>query len=145
MNQCNGICKNGKQCSRMLKSGHLCKQHFKGECSICLDTDKNDLIKTSCGHFFHDSCLQEWKQFNNTCPLCRYIISEAKQHKVSFQLIITPDNPNDVFSIYLTESLTNANDMHLIINRFYNVLIQDNRFKHIIETKQSYDISISLS
>ncbi|KAL8511358.1 hypothetical protein ACS0TY_017958 [Phlomoides rotata] len=44
------------------------------ECSICLsefepDSEVNHL---SCGHVFHNMCLEKWLNFwNTTCPLCR--------------------------------------------------------------------------
>jgi hypothetical protein len=37
-------------------------------CSICLEPSEKT---TSCGHFFHHTCISKWKQVINTCPNCR--------------------------------------------------------------------------
>ena len=45
------------------------KKHY---CSICLDKNKQKIIKLNiCKHKFHKICIEEWIQNNNTCPLCR--------------------------------------------------------------------------
>ena len=43
------------------------------DCSICLCDmeDKSKMVKTSCGHCFHTTCIDTWLNRNNTCPLCR--------------------------------------------------------------------------
>lgn len=42
-------------------------------CSICLDPVKSKSEKTvlTCAHVFHSSCIVEWLQRSNRCPLCR--------------------------------------------------------------------------
>lgn len=42
-------------------------------CSICLEELVGSLkvMKTSCGHSFHEKCLQEWFKKDHTCPICR--------------------------------------------------------------------------
>ena len=42
-------------------------------CSICLDSVKksSDRRVLTCAHVFHSSCIAEWLQRNNRCPLCR--------------------------------------------------------------------------
>ena len=46
-------------------------EHSK-ECCICLDTiDPMVMYGTKCKHFFHEMCLQRWKQTKESCPLCR--------------------------------------------------------------------------
>ncbi len=46
--------------------------NYNKECSICLvyilHTKKNVL---DCGHTFHMKCINEWKKFSQTCPICR--------------------------------------------------------------------------
>ena len=44
------------------------------ECSICADTEPDDLarITLACGHTFHCKCAIEWFRYENvTCPNCR--------------------------------------------------------------------------
>jgi hypothetical protein len=44
-----------------------------GDCPICLcDIIHPNCSRTLCGHFFHETCLNTWKNTGNTtCPLCR--------------------------------------------------------------------------
>ena len=39
-------------------------------CSICLENINSECI-TKCKHVFHNECINEWKKYNNKCPLCR--------------------------------------------------------------------------
>ena len=49
------------------------EDNLLNECSICLENYKKDdmIIILSCDHNFHESCLKEWSQNNNSCPHCR--------------------------------------------------------------------------
>jgi len=50
------------------------KVTFKNEtCSICLDnyTHNQRVGILSCGHAFHNTCINQWLGYQNTCPLCR--------------------------------------------------------------------------
>lgn len=59
-------------------------------CSICLSevraTRANPPLR--CGHVFHSSCLEEWKnQGKNTCPVCRRVIDATR-----FKVVVTIQN-----------------------------------------------------
>ena len=43
------------------------------DCVICFEEIENssDLIKTPCGHTFHNACLTPWFMSKDTCPMCR--------------------------------------------------------------------------
>ena len=43
------------------------------DCVICFEQIENqcDIIKTPCGHTFHNSCLTPWFMTKDTCPMCR--------------------------------------------------------------------------
>ena len=41
------------------------------ECSICMNDIESDWQTTNCNHIFHNKCLSEWLEVNNSCPLCR--------------------------------------------------------------------------
>jgi len=47
------------------------------ECVICFEPLQPSVdltlcvVKTQCNHYFHNNCLFEWIQINNTCPVCR--------------------------------------------------------------------------
>lgn len=47
------------------------KIDIESECSICLETNNTDIIKTPCGHIFNRVCLKKWFETKNDCPLCR--------------------------------------------------------------------------
>jgi len=45
------------------------------ECSICSGDSQEDVVRLkTCGHSYHSSCLTEWINKNNSCPLCRVTI-----------------------------------------------------------------------
>jgi len=48
-------------------------QSLNEECSICMDLENNNTwIKLSCGHKFHSSCITQWLNTHQTCPICRH-------------------------------------------------------------------------
>eukprot|EP00928_Gymnodinium_smaydae_P081933 TRINITY_DN65363_c0_g1_i1.p1 TRINITY_DN65363_c0_g1~~TRINITY_DN65363_c0_g1_i1.p1 ORF type:complete len:381 (+),score=56.06 TRINITY_DN65363_c0_g1_i1:63-1145(+) len=49
-------------------------------CAICRDqfAVNDELRRLPCGHEFHDGCVLTWLQSNNTCPICRCKMPEAK-------------------------------------------------------------------
>ena len=51
------------------------------ECSICMDNAIQGAVVTSCGHRFHQSCIQEWfrQSRNRSCPYCRTSVTELTQ------------------------------------------------------------------
>lgn len=53
------------------------------ECAICKEDDGKPWLKTSCGHYFHDSCwygIQENEMQIRKCPMCR---SEQKNQTIT--------------------------------------------------------------
>ena len=40
-------------------------------CTICLDDEKEDLIKLNCNHIYHRECITKWISTNDSCPICR--------------------------------------------------------------------------
>jgi hypothetical protein len=46
----------------------------KPNCCICItDININELtLMLPCGHLFHDPCVVNWLEKNNTCPVCRF-------------------------------------------------------------------------
>lgn len=41
------------------------------DCPICMTDITFSPKKMSCGHVFHEKCINEWKSIKNTCPICR--------------------------------------------------------------------------
>jgi tRNA A-37 threonylcarbamoyl transferase component Bud32 len=47
-------------------------QHREEDCTICLEKINNNYHKTSCNHYFHNNCINSWKNTGqNSCPNCR--------------------------------------------------------------------------
>lgn len=46
-------------------------------CPICIEdiTRKDKSILLKCGHIHHEQCLNIWKTYSRTCPMCRAPIS----------------------------------------------------------------------
>lgn len=53
-------------------------------CSICLK--KKIDITTLCNHQFHNKCLSEWLNINNSCPICR--TKNPIQKNIKYKFII---------------------------------------------------------
>ncbi|KAI3719828.1 hypothetical protein L6452_20733 [Arctium lappa] len=49
-----------------------CASSKDDECLICLEeyTDENPRITTKCSHHSHLSCILEWQQRSELCPVC---------------------------------------------------------------------------
>ena len=48
------------------------------KCTICLMeiSEGMDCISMPCDHLFHDKCVTHWLKIHNTCPLCRFELSD---------------------------------------------------------------------
>jgi E3 ubiquitin-protein ligase DOA10 len=55
---------------------------FKNEdqCAICLGeyTEESEVTPLPCDyrHYFHTQCIESWFERNNTCPLCKKVITK---------------------------------------------------------------------
>lgn len=52
-----------------------------GECCCCQEDFGPDLeiVRTTCGHYYHKECLVEWLKLAKTCPLCRCDLDAGKK------------------------------------------------------------------
>jgi hypothetical protein len=39
-----------------------------------VENDGKRVAELKCSHIFHESCLQEWIEKQDTCPMCRELI-----------------------------------------------------------------------
>lgn len=47
------------------------------ECPICMETiQKQNFVKTECGHFYHKKCIYKHLLIMNSCPICRKLIMD---------------------------------------------------------------------
>lgn len=75
------------------------------KCGICLQLF-SDPTTLSCNHTFCRSCINNWKNKNNTCPLCRKYITDYKSDKKI---------QNQIYDLVINEC-TNCYRSHKIID-----------------------------
>lgn len=54
---------------------------MRAQCIICQELFENDdqvISAISCGHTFHNHCLNQWLENGNTCPSCRVLVDKRK-------------------------------------------------------------------
>ena len=51
----------------------------KKNCVICMEDFKNGDVTTNlpCLHMFHTNCIQSWLKTQNTCPICKFKLTQA--------------------------------------------------------------------
>lgn len=82
-------------------------------CSICLQYD--DLTPlSSCGHFFHTSCISQWYERSRSCPVCRGVVLRRDIAELVFT---DPNKTNITKDSLLMISVKNNNI------RFFNELL----------------------
>ncbi|XP_013102647.2 E3 ubiquitin-protein ligase TRAIP [Stomoxys calcitrans] len=76
-------------------------------CPICTDDvrETEEVDSTNCGHIFHSSCLEQWKERNSTCPQCRH--KNPSTHKLFF-IINDSDDETQVENSDLTAKLESS-------------------------------------
>lgn len=49
------------------------KDHMHDDCHICLDAIDfgAQIVRLTCNHAFHRSCIHTWLKLKRTCPICR--------------------------------------------------------------------------
>uniref|UniRef100_A0A914Z6V4 RING-type domain-containing protein n=1 Tax=Panagrolaimus superbus TaxID=310955 RepID=A0A914Z6V4_9BILA len=63
-------------------------------CIICLEIiNSNFITLKTCGHVFHDGCLQHWLTMSKFCPLCRIKTKENQMLKLFFEETPMVDAP----------------------------------------------------
>ena len=50
-------------------------------CAICLEDfgPKAKAKQLPCEHLFHESCVIEWLERHNSCPVCRFALASEKR------------------------------------------------------------------
>ena len=55
-------------------------QCFIANCSICQETFQNTQVRIlQCGHMFHNTCYETWRNSGTTCPACRNDLSPPQR------------------------------------------------------------------
>ncbi len=73
----------------------------ENNCSICWNELIDDLSKLSCNHIFHNSCIENWKNYQPNCPYCRAPINNDIPilPKYYFDDIIQDDGPVELLTV----------------------------------------------
>ena len=143
--QCKGVCKNGQRCKKQILKAEYCKIHYEGECSICISNIRDCKSKrTSCGHFFHESCLEEWLNRDNTCPICRTEIGKHKHY--IYEMRVTPDRSNPItYELHLSQNIHNSSPDDMIsalVDEFVELIRDDEEFGAIISNHESFEVHL---
>mmetsp|Transcript_4253 Transcript_4253/g.7552 ORF Transcript_4253/g.7552 Transcript_4253/m.7552 type:complete len:383 (+) Transcript_4253:2-1150(+) len=68
-----------------------------GECSVCLrclaDDDGEGLLRLSCNHTFHVSCITYWLSTRSACPMCRATVPTLRSCVHIKQKEVSPVSP----------------------------------------------------
>ncbi len=95
------------------------------ECCVCLENiyTEYELCSLSCGHKFHDKCMEKYKDFSEkySCPLCRTELikpdvgyATAINKLISKKSSFTYYNPNETKATYEIEMDSNLTPSKLI-------------------------------
>lgn len=87
---------------------------MKIECTVCLEKIQATALSISCGHLFHEACLQGWGSRDQHCPICRQAFSAAQYRIIYLTNEATRDSILDstIVTSYrdLQEDLLSAQD-----------------------------------
>jgi len=56
-----------------------------GTCCICHEqyNERKAIVKTPCGHYMHQQCLEPWLRVSRNCPMCRADVEAAYKNPVA--------------------------------------------------------------
>jgi len=123
-NLCKIITKTGKVCKKYKQKN--CESCFVHKtCSICFEQVSNQ-TKLNCGHFYCKNCISKWIYYeqNDTCPLCRTIVSDVEYNNAFEHCINTKLVSIMVFLEYTISDNSLINYIQEIVlddTHFYNV------------------------
>ncbi len=85
-------------------------------CSICIRSLKDNIKKLNCGHEFHQNCIQQWLNKNNTCPICRQKHNEYNYVKSS---IIFQSQNTVLPHLILQSNIRNSSNIQITLPVHY--------------------------
>ena len=72
------------------------------ECPVCLDPLSNQpTTKLKCDHIFHITCIDEWKERSNTCPMCRKAIDITNMASNNYPLFFPYRNMTKCYVAFM--------------------------------------------
>lgn len=88
--RCQGQTKHHTQCKKhACANDNYCTQHRNmyrleqpADCCICTEPMQGQIRPTKCGHYMHESCLQQWLSSHISCPVCRQTLKATSRETV---------------------------------------------------------------
>lgn len=95
------------------------------KCVICLNdtTEQTGIVKTSCGHFYHFKCATNWLIKNDSCPMCRKILTENEQIREIWQ---DTKNKYEQEILYLERREEDNEDIH-----YQTIIVYESKIKEL--------------
>lgn len=103
---------------------------MKVDCCICLEdfTGEGKIQTPSCGHLFHESCINDWMKNNESCPQCRVVIRCKELRSVYLTSTRSEDRRSSLFNSSLCVEYRHMNED--LLTR------QDNLVKELEDLRQ---------
>ena len=61
---------------------------LNSKCAICLEKMKvKQFCALKCGHFFHPTCLKNWRERSNLCPMCKRASGVLRPGNASYKVV----------------------------------------------------------
>ena len=74
--------KHGRKRAKKFRSIKRNNAIIENECPICNEQLIEGVSVLSCGHRFHNECIEPWLTSHNSCPLCRRPIVEPEENEL---------------------------------------------------------------
>lgn len=113
-------------------------------CSICLSEVRQtrNNVPIRCGHLFHNTCIDKWKQKGHkTCPMCRKIF-DASNFNVVISIRNNYESTSNALSLTSEEAVFNVLDIFDLTFDVDNVLDLNDILDDIGVTLTDFDSSI---
>ena len=77
-------------------------------CPVCLDTiiDNQNSKTLHCGHTFHSTCIDEWTNIRQVCPVCRervHVVTTSRQKITRTMNFVSEETKYTIFRSMLSE------------------------------------------
>ena len=94
MNRCDATTKLDLRCRNQCVKGLTTCYIHSDECSICLVRlgTGSTICKLSCGHIFHERCIQRWIHTDGRCPNCRFVCRAPTVTVHNLSNVVVPES-----------------------------------------------------
>ena len=110
---------------------NMCSSHT--QCSICLESlgsSKIGICRLPCGHKFHAACIQVWSIENETCPLCRGVVTCQHGDRHSTKVHLAVINRHKIL-LGDQKRLNNIHEDNIVALRTHIEMIHRNHHSHL--------------